>query len=108
VEKVDFIRIKVITKTNDPGLSYEHISTIVPDIEGLDLLISRVVSKILYHYEMDNRGVFFVVVPVEYGDRVKEITERTVVRYIGLQFVIDGGRKMNGRVYPSKVYIDQI
>lgn len=49
------------------------------NLEGIDKVLVGVIPKMFYHYETDKDSNIFIVVPVKYKDKVKEIIGKIVI-----------------------------
>lgn len=60
-------------------ISRDKNTKISKGLEGVDKVLVGIIPKMFYHYEADENSNIFIVVPVEYEDKVREIVRKIVV-----------------------------
>ena len=63
----------------------------VLNLEKLDNVLSGIIPKIFYHYEITSAENTFIVVPIEFEDQVRDIVDKTLVNSINLNYLSVGG-----------------
>ena len=78
---IDFVEIKI----NDWSiLGCLNCLYIVLNLEKLDNVLSGIIPKMFYHYEITSAENTFIVVPKEFEDQVRDIVNKTLVNLINL------------------------
>lgn len=60
---------------------------IVSNLNELDLIISEILPKMFYHFEVNNIPEFFIVVPSEFKEQVEKKVEYLVILSINLNML---------------------
>ena len=71
-------------RINDWGLINRLISEgknvwVSGDLEDIDEVLVGIVPKIFYHYDIDKDSNMFVIVPIEYVDKVRDIVGKVAI-----------------------------